>query len=262
MKSIEKLDFIESTLSPYSTLIDRAITTDDRAAMAQVQFIDGFGEVTPEMFTKLEATAKPLRSAGYTAEFGGVAFTNTGPKLTPTEAVGVGITFVVLLLFLGSISGAMIPLVTALVGVGVTMSITFATTSVLTLSSATPLLALMIGLAVGIDYALFIISRYREELTQGISAEESTARAVATAGSAVIFAGATVMIALVGLSVANIPFLTSMGIVARRRGGRGGTRRTHPPTGVHRLRRHSSDPHGSSRASAAGRGSLTAGCAR
>ena len=72
----------------------------------------------------------------------------------------------------------------------------------------------MIGLAVGIDYALFIISRYREELSQGISPEESTARAVATAGSAVIFAGATVMIALVGLSVANIPFLTSMGIVA------------------------------------------------
>ncbi|WP_332642357.1 MMPL family transporter [Aeromicrobium sp.] len=214
LKTIDKLDFIESTLSPYSSLISRSISNDDRAAIAQVQLTDGFGDVTPDMLTDLEATATPLRDAGFSAEFGGVAFTNTGPKLTPTEAVGVAITFVVLLLFLGSVSGALIPLVTALVGVGVTMSITFAATSVLTLSSATPLLALMIGLAVGIDYALFIISRYREELSEGVSAEESTARAIATAGSAVIFAGATVMIALVGLSVANIPFLTAMGVVA------------------------------------------------
>ena len=211
--SIDELDFIESALSPYSDLIDRSITADDRSAIAQVQLTEGFGDITPQMLTDLEDTAVPLREAGFTAEFGGVAFANTGPKLTPTEAVGVVITFVVLLVTLGSVLGALIPIVTAMVGVGVTMSITFASTSVITLSTATPLLALMIGLAVGIDYALFIISRYREELSQGSSAEESTARAVATAGSAVIFAGATVVIALVGLSVANIPFLTSMGIV-------------------------------------------------
>src|SRR5699024_6094922 len=77
-----------------------------------------------------------------------------------------------------------------------------------------PLLAIMIGLAVGIDYALFIVSRHREQLGDGVDPEESAARAVATAGSAVIFAGVTVMIALLGLAVANIPFLTVMGIVA------------------------------------------------
>src|SRR5699024_12569410 len=77
-----------------------------------------------------------------------------------------------------------------------------------------PLLRVAVGLAVGIDDALFIVSRHREQLGDGVDPEESAARAVATAGSAVIFAGVTVMIALLGLAVANIPFLTVMGIVA------------------------------------------------
>ncbi|HMO10772.1 MAG TPA: MMPL family transporter, partial [Actinotalea sp.] len=89
-----------------------------------------------------------------------------------------------------------------------------ASTSVATISSTTPILALMLGLAVGIDYALFILSRHRDQLREGLAAADSAARALATAGSAVVFAGLTVMIALVGLSVANIPFLTTMGIAA------------------------------------------------
>ncbi len=213
VETIEELSFIRSALSPYSPLIDRSISEDGRAAIAQVQFVGGFGDISPDKLADLEATAAPLRAAGYTAEFGGVAFANTGPKLTLIEGIGVVVAFLVLLLTLGTVTGAVIPIVTAIVGVGVTMSITFATTSFLTLSSATPLIALMIGLAVGIDYALFILSRYREEVSLGNDSEEATARAIATAGSAVIFAGATVVIALVGLAVARIPFLTAMGIV-------------------------------------------------
>ena len=106
------------------------------------------------------------------------------------------------------------PLVTALVGVGLAMSLVFAATSVVELSSTAPLLAVMIGIAVGIDYALFVLARHREQLADGLDPEESTGRAVATAGSAVVFAGLTVMIALAGLSVARIPFLTVMGITA------------------------------------------------
>ena len=83
-----------------------------------------------------------------------------------------------------------------------------------TISSTTPLLAVMLGLAVGIDYALFIVSRHRDQLSAGMEVEESVARAVATAGSAVVFAGVTVMIALAGLSVAGIPFLSTMGVAA------------------------------------------------
>src|SRR5690606_3428585 len=86
--------------------------------------------------------------------------------------------------------------------------------SVVPTATATPMLALMLGLAVGIDYALFIVSRYRELLGEGLAVPEAAARATGTAGSAVVFAGLTVMIALVGLSVAGIPFLTTMGVAA------------------------------------------------
>ena len=87
-------------------------------------------------------------------------------------------------------------------------------TRITVVSSTTPLLALMLGLAVGIDYALFIVSRHRDQLRDGMAPEESVARAVATAGSAVVFAGLTVIIALAGLAVAGIPFLTTMGVAA------------------------------------------------
>src|SRR5262249_68182 len=81
-------------------------------------------------------------------------------------------------------------------------------------SSTTPLLAIMLGLAVGIDYALFIAARHQDQVRAGVDPEESAARATGTAGSAVVFAGITVLIALIGLSFANIPFLTTMGIAA------------------------------------------------
>ena len=106
------------------------------------------------------------------------------------------------------------PLLTALLGVSLTMVLIFGATGITTVSSTTPLLALMLGLAVGIDYALFIVSRHREQLGGGMEPQESIARAVATAGSAVVFAGLTVMIALGGLAVAQIPFLTTMGVAA------------------------------------------------
>ena len=105
-------------------------------------------------------------------------------------------------------------MITALLGVGLTVMLIFAATGLTTVSSTTPLLAIMLGLAVGIDYALFITSRHRDQLAAGMDAEESVAEAVATAGSAVVFAGLTVMIALSGLAVAGIPFLTTMGVAA------------------------------------------------
>jgi RND superfamily putative drug exporter len=121
---------------------------------------------------------------------------------------------VVLTLTLGSVRAAGIPLLTAVVGVALAMALVFAATSVVELSATAPLLAVMIGIAVGIDYALFVLARHREQLAEGMDPEESTGRAVATAGSAVVFAGLTVMIALTGLAVARIPFLTVMGLAA------------------------------------------------
>ncbi|WP_055696183.1 MMPL family transporter, partial [Streptomyces prasinopilosus] len=113
-----------------------------------------------------------------------------------------------------SLVAAGLPLLTALIGVGIGVAGITALASTLELGSTTSILATMIGLAVGIDYALFIVSRYRAELAEGREREDAAGRAVGTAGSAVVFAGLTVVIALVGLSVVNIPMLTKMGIAA------------------------------------------------
>ena len=105
-------------------------------------------------------------------------------------------------------------LLTALVGVRAGMAGLFLVTFVVEVSSTAPILALMLGLAVGIDYSLFISSRHRSQLAEGMDQEESVARATATAGSAVLFAGATVVIALAGSSLVGVPFLTAMGLAA------------------------------------------------
>lgn len=213
VKQLKKIDGVAEVVSPYSDLTSISISDDKRAAMVQVQFENSLENVDPDSVSALKPTASALRDAGYTAQFGGDVFTNTGPELSAVEAIGVVVAFIVLLLALGSGRAAIMPIITALIGVGITMELTFLAAGAATISSTAPLLAIMIGLAVGIDYALFIVSRHREQLADGVEPEEAVARAVATSGSAVIFAGVTVMIALVGLGVARIPFLTVMGIV-------------------------------------------------
>jgi RND superfamily putative drug exporter len=145
---------------------------------------------------------------------GGQLFSQTSTGISATELVGLAVAFVVLLVTFASLAAAGMPLLTALLGAGAALAIVFVGTRFLTITSTTPLLALMLGLAVGIDYALFIISRHQDQLKQGLDPEESTSRAVATAGSAVVFAATTVIIALLGLAVAGIPFLTTMGVAA------------------------------------------------
>jgi putative drug exporter of the RND superfamily len=124
------------------------------------------------------------------------------------------IGFVVLAITLGSLLAAGLPLITAIVGVGIGVTALTALSGVIDLSETAPTLATMLGLAVGIDYALFILSRHRQNLGEGLAPREAAAQATGTAGSAVVFAGATVVIALVGLTVVNIPFLTIMGLAA------------------------------------------------
>ncbi|QWW19353.1 MMPL family transporter [Schaalia sp. 19OD2882] len=134
--------------------------------------------------------------------------------LSTTELVGVGVAAIVLMATFGSLLAAGAPLVAALIGVGTGMLGILVTAAVVDINSTTPVLAVMIGLAVGIDYALFIISRAREYLARGVAPVESAARAVATAGSAVVFAGGTVVVALCGLAVTGIDFLATMGFSA------------------------------------------------
>jgi putative drug exporter of the RND superfamily len=211
---LQKLDPVAGVIDPYSKDVVGALSLDDRAAMVTIQMRPAWEDITATDRAALAGAGAPVRAAGATAEFGGQVFSATGPALSPTEGLGVLVALIVLLVTFGSLRAAGVPLLTALFGVAITMAVVLALTAVIAVSSTVPLLALMIGLAVGIDYALFILSRHRDQLAEGMAPQESAARAIATAGSAVVFAGLTVIIALVGLSVARIPFLTTMGLAA------------------------------------------------
>ncbi|WP_439381474.1 MMPL family transporter [Amycolatopsis lexingtonensis] len=212
---IGKLDQVATVVNPFDENVTGAVSADDRAALLAVPLKVQLAGVDPATKTQLSAIAADLGTAtGATVHTGGDAFSDRVPKLSPTEGIGLLIALLVLVLMFRSVIAAVMPLLTAVLGVGVAVGLIFLATLVTPISSTAPMLAVMIGLAVGIDYALFLLSRHRDQLGEGLDVEESIARATATAGSAVIFAGLTVVIALLGLAVAGIPFLTTMGIAA------------------------------------------------
>jgi uncharacterized membrane protein YdfJ with MMPL/SSD domain len=188
------------------------ISDDERIAFADVIYPVSAAEISDEARDDLEASGEPARAAGLLVEFGGGIVTEE--EGASSESVGVLIAFLVLSITLGSLLAAGMPCATAILGVALGLLGLSALTDVFTVSETAPILATMLGLAVGIDYALFIISRHRENMANGQEPGEAAATAAATAGSAVVFAGATVVIALVGLLVVNIPFLTVMGLAA------------------------------------------------
>lgn len=203
---------------PGATVIDPSQTRlgapDGTLAVAQVSFDAPVEEISTEELAALEATAGQARAGGLTVEFGGQLFAGGQPEVSVLEVVGIAIAFVVLIVTFGQLAAAGMPLLTGLIGVGIGISGLFALTGLVSLSSTAPILALMLGLAVGIDYSLFIVSRHRSQLARGMDPEESAALAAGTAGSAVVFAGLTVIIALSGFAVVGIPFLTVMGFAA------------------------------------------------
>ncbi|MBB4714634.1 RND superfamily putative drug exporter [Streptomyces luteogriseus] len=191
----------------------KAVSKDGTIAYAQVSYKVSGMELDDAAKDALKDSAQDARTAGLTVEIGGDAL-QAVPHTGSSEIIGIAVAAVVLVITFGSLVAAGLPLLTALIGVGIGVSAITGLASALDLGSTTSTLAMMIGLAVGIDYALFIVSRYRAELAEGREREEAAGRAVGTAGSAVVFAGLTVVIALVGLSVVNIPMLTKMGIAA------------------------------------------------
>ncbi|CAL9487428.1 MMPL family transporter [Streptomyces griseomycini] len=189
------------------------VSQDGTIAYASVSYKVSGMELEDSSRDALEGAAEDARDAGLTVEIGGDAL-QAVPHTGTAEIIGIGVAAVVLVITFGSLLAAGLPLLTAVIGVGIGVATITALASALDLGSTTSILASMIGLAVGIDYALFVVSRYRAELAEGRAREEAAGRAVGTAGSAVVFAGLTVVIALVGLSVVNIPMLTKMGIAA------------------------------------------------
>src|SRR3712207_1257436 len=191
-----------------------AVNPQQTTGYSTVSYDVPVGGVAPDEQEALLDAVDDARSTGLTVEVTGDAVQEVPGVGGPAEALGVVIALVVLAVTYGSLLAAGMNLLTASVGVGIgVLGITIAT-GFTDLSSTTPILAAMLGLAVGIDYALFIVSRFRQGLRRGADVGTAVATAVGTAGSAVVTAGLTVVIALTGLFVAGIPFLTQMGLAA------------------------------------------------
>ncbi|MET0695679.1 MAG: MMPL family transporter [Propionibacteriaceae bacterium] len=212
--AISKIKHVTSVDDPFASDAVGTISTSKQDALAAVQFDVSVTDLPPATVTEVEKAAAPPAGAKFSVTLGGDMYTSTGTHISITELMGVLLALVVLAVTFASVLAAGLPLLTAALGVGVTMAGILTVAAVATVSSTTPTLALMIGLAVGIDYGLFIVTRHRRQLVAGMSVGESIAQALATAGSAVVFAGTTVIIALCGLAVAQIPFLSVMGWAA------------------------------------------------
>jgi RND superfamily putative drug exporter len=202
---------VDSAVGPFEA---HAVSKDASTAYATVDYKVKADDLTDASKKSLEKAIDQAREAGLTVEVGGTALASQPAAGGSAEAIGIALAAVVLLITFGSLAAAGLPLLTAVIGVGVSMCAILALGSVLGLSMTTGTLASMLGLAVGIDYALFVVSRYREERANGHDPREAAGLAVGTAGSAVVFAGLTVIIALAGLTVVGVPMLTKMGLCA------------------------------------------------
>ncbi len=202
---------VATVASPFAA---GTISPDKTVAFANVIFKQTAVNVSPSAVKRVEAAFDAARSSGLDVEFTGTAVPPAAGSST-SEALGVLIAYVVLAITLVSLLAAGLPLLSALAGVVIGITGIHLVARFVDLTSTATVLASMIGLAVGIDYVLFIVSRHREQLRDpAADVKESIARAIATAGSAVVFAGGTVIVALAALSVTGIPFISAMGLCA------------------------------------------------
>lgn len=208
----QQLD-LATALFDYASEI-RTVSTDGATAVAAVVFDDTLTDLAPEVKTAVADELDGADIDGVTIEYSSEIANSVEGLFGVGEVIGLLIAALVLVVMLGSLIPASLPLVSSILGVGVGVAGSLAFSGVVDMASVTPMLGIMLGLAVGIDYTLFIINRHRRQLKQGIDVHESIALANGTAGNAVVFAGATVVIALLALNVTGIPFLGLMGTVA------------------------------------------------
>ncbi|MET1030992.1 MMPL family transporter [Domibacillus tundrae] len=189
------------------------ISEDKKVGYAEVTFKVKAEEVTEDSTNTIMDKIETTRDAGIQTEVRGdnLIFSEPGTAHI-AEAVGIVIAFFVLAMTFASFTAAGLPIIMAVIGLGVGMIAIFIGTNFIDIQSVSLSLAAMLGLAVGIDYSLFIMTRFKQQLSKGYTVQESVAIANGTAGGAVVFAGITVVIGLLGLAVAQIPFLTMMGV--------------------------------------------------
>ena len=212
---VSQVDGVTRAVTPFEN--PTAVSEDQTIGYITVQMkADGnSGQLNDETIKGVQDAVDSANTNELTIAAGGdLVKQELGEVLGISEIAGLVIALVVLLVTLGSLIAAGMPLVTAVIAVGVSMLALFSLSTTIDLTNTAPVLAVMLGLAVGIDYSLFIINRYRTYVIDGYDMRTAAGKAISTAGSAVVFAAATVVIALAALSVVQIPFMTVMGLAA------------------------------------------------
>ncbi len=215
LAKVSKLPSVASVTSMYGPAGAVQISKDGRTAYATVLFDAQADQLKAPDVNRVIDTAKAAGGNGLQVALGGQAITLAN-RQAPASTEGIGILAAAVILFIafGSLLGMLVPLLVAIAGLGAGLMAIGLLSHAITLGTISPTLAALIGLGVGIDYALFIVTRYRTGLQAGMTPEDAATRALDTSGRAVLFAGGTVVIALLGLLVLRVSFLSGMGIGA------------------------------------------------
>ncbi|CAB4336331.1 MAG: MMPL family transporter [Actinobacteria bacterium] len=212
--SLDAMAAVPHVVQPAPALLKR-VSSDGKTVLTTVQFDDEVRVLPHSVYYEVVATTEVATAAGVQVEFGGeFPRLMEQPSLGGTEGIGLLAAMVILMFAFGSVIAMGLPIGTALFGLGAGIAVITCLSAFVDMPSTSEMLASMIGLGVGIDYALFIITRHRAGLHRGLTVEDAAGRSIATAGQAVLIAGGTVVIAICGLAVAGIPMITFMGIGA------------------------------------------------
>jgi RND superfamily putative drug exporter len=215
VQNLEALGDVNSALSPLSPQGANFLSKDKSVGYIPVVLAIGPGEIDEEEAQRILDAAQPARAAGLDTAVGSyVGQQLSKPSTEVSEAIGLAAAVIILLFAFGTATAMMLPIVSALIGLACALSIIRLLEHVTQVPGVASTLATMIGLGVGIDYALFIVTRHKLQLAEGMELRESIARATATAGGAVVFAGFTVVIALCSLAFAGIPLVSTLGFTA------------------------------------------------
>ncbi|HEX9506102.1 MAG TPA: MMPL family transporter, partial [Acidimicrobiia bacterium] len=213
--ALEKIPHVTSVSDPYGPFGKAFTSKNGQIAVVTVQYDTQAQNLSKDAFKQLERATAPATSAGVHLAYGGAVVDYADqPPQGNADLVGLLAAVLILLFAFGSVVAMGLPILTALFGLGVGIAIINVIAAVTEIGTLAPTLATMIGLGVGIDYSLFIVTRYRENRANGMNVEDAAGRSVATAGSAVLFAGTTVVIAICGLALAGIPYVARLGYMS------------------------------------------------
>ena len=213
--ALGKIPNVTSVTNPYGPVGSAFISKSGEIAVVTVQFDTKAQDLQKNVFEQIEAATAPATQAGIKVAYGGAVTDYADqPPSGNADLIGLLAAVIILLFAFGSVVAMGLPILTAIFGLVVGLSVVSIVSSFTEIGSVAPTLATMIGLGVGIDYSLFIVTRYRESLATGLDVEAAVGRSVATAGSAVLFAGTTVVIAICGLVVSGIPYVARLGYMS------------------------------------------------